>query len=171
MDVLLKLGTSHVAMHPNFPFKLPRWWFPQSFCGLYWKCAQFNSLTVINMYFLCICVSLVTTMYFIHGRVTLFFANNSLMQCRITMKFSTQFFLDSKVIFSSHTMFINAPTKEFILCCTFCRISIWILFHFLLLILSCSITIVQHLRLDYCENFELAWKETIDKSKWNMSCF
>ena len=24
------------------------------------------------------------------------------------------------------------------------------------LILSCSITIVQHLRLDYCENFELA---------------
>ena len=33
------------------------------------------------------------------------------------------------------------------------------------------ITIVQHLRLDYCENFELAWKETIDKSKWNKSCF
>ena len=30
---------------------------------------------------------------------------------------------------------------------------------------------VQHLRLDYCENFELAWKETIDKLKWNMSCF
>ena len=27
---------------------------------------------------------------------------------------------------------------------------------FLLLILSCSITIVQHLRLDYCENFEVA---------------
>ena len=27
---------------------------------------------------------------------------------------------------------------------------------FLLLILSCSITIVQHLSLDYCENFELA---------------
>ena len=27
---------------------------------------------------------------------------------------------------------------------------------FLLLILSCSITIVQHLRLDYCENFEIA---------------
>ena len=26
----------------------------------------------------------------------------------------------------------------------------------LLLILSCSITIVQHLSLDYCENFELA---------------
>ena len=36
---------------------------------------------------------------------------------------------------------------------------------FLLLILSCSITIVQHLRLDYCENFEIAWKETIDKLK------
>ena len=30
------------------------------------------------------------------------------------------------------------------------------LFHFLLLILSYSITIVQHLSLDYCENFELA---------------
>ena len=27
---------------------------------------------------------------------------------------------------------------------------------FILLILSCSITIVQHLRLDYCENFEIA---------------
>ena len=45
------------------------------------------------------------------------------------------------------------------------------LFHFLLFILSCSVTIVQHLRLDYCENIELAWKETIDKLKWNMSCF
>ena len=42
-----------------------------------------------------------------------------------------------------------------------------IFFHFLLFILSCSITIVQHLRLDYCENFELTWKETIDKLKWN----
>ena len=58
-----------------------------------------------------------------------------------------------------------------VICCTFCSISIWILFHFLLLMLSSSITIVQHLRLDYCENFELAWKETIDKLKWNMSCF
>ena len=46
-----------------------------------------------------------------------------------------------------------------------------ILFHFLLLILSCSKTIVQHLRLDYCEYFELAWKETIDKLKWNMCGF
>ena len=42
---------------------------------------------------------------------------------------------------------------------------------FLLLILSCSITIVQHLRFDYCENFELARKETIDKLKWNKSFF
>ena len=42
---------------------------------------------------------------------------------------------------------------------------------FLLLILSCSITIVQHLSLDYCENFELARKETTDKYKWNLSCF
>ena len=37
--------------------------------------------------------------------------------------------------------------------------------------LSCSITIVQHLRLDYCENFKLSMNETIDKLKWNMSCF
>ena len=51
------------------------------------------------------------------------------------------------------------------ICCTFCSISIWILFHFLLFILSFSITSVQHLRLDYCENIELAWKETIDKIK------
>ena len=37
------------------------------------------------------------------------------------------------------------------------------LFHFLLLMLSRSIkNIVQHLRLDNCGNFELAWKETID---------
>ena len=42
--------------------------------------------------------------------------------------------------------------------CTFCSISIWILFHFLLLILSCSLTIVQHLRLDYCKNFEQSGK-------------
>ena len=34
--------------------------------------------------------------------------------------------------------------------------------------LSCSTTIVQHLRLDYCENFELAWKETIGKLKLNV---
>ena len=44
-------------------------------------------------------------------------------------------------------------------------------FHFLLLILSCSITTVQHFRLDYSENFELAWKETIDKLIWNMCGF
>ena len=57
------------------------------------------------------------------------------------------------------------------ICCAFCSITIRIVFHFLLLILSCSITIVKHLRLDYCENVELAWKETIDKLKWNISCF
>ena len=35
-----------------------------------------------------------------------------------------------------------------------------------------SITIVQHLRSDYCENFKLAGKESIDKLKWNISsCF
>ena len=51
--------------------------------------------------------------YVFHGRVTLFFADNSLTQCRITMKFLHKFFLDPEVIFSSHTMFINTPTKEF----------------------------------------------------------
>ena len=46
----------------------------------------------------------------------------------------------------------------------------YFIFYCYLLILSCSITIVQHLSLDYFENFELAWKETIDKLKWNMCC-
>ena len=57
---------------------------------------------------------LATTMYFI-GRITLFFANNSLTECQITMEF-LHIFLDPEVIFSSHTMFINASTKEFTLC-------------------------------------------------------
>ena len=52
-------------------------------------------------------------MYFI-GRVTLFFANNF---NRISNHHGilTQFFKDPDVIFSSHTMFINASTKEFAL--------------------------------------------------------
>ena len=54
------------------------------------------------------------TMHFI-GRVTMLFANNSLMECLITMKYFTHFFLHPDVIFSSHTMFINASTKEFTL--------------------------------------------------------
>ena len=37
--------------------------------------------------------------------------------------------------------------------------------------MSCSITIVQLLRLDYCENFELAWKETNDKIKMEYVLF
>ena len=53
-------------------------------------------------------------MYFI-GRVTLFFANNYLTEYRITMKLLHIFFLHPDVIFSSHTMFINASTKEFTL--------------------------------------------------------
>ena len=53
-------------------------------------------------------------MYFI-CRVTLFFANNSLKKYRITTEFLHNFFLDPEEIFSSHTMFINASTKEFIL--------------------------------------------------------
>ena len=57
----------------------------------------------------------VSSYYVFHGRVTLVFANNFLTQRRITMKFFTQFFLNPKVIFNSHTMFINAPTKEFTL--------------------------------------------------------
>ena len=52
-------------------------------------------------------------MYFI-GRLTLFFANNSLTECRITMEFSHTF-LDPKLIFSSKTMFINASTMKFTL--------------------------------------------------------
>ena len=50
-------------------------------------------------------------MHFI-GRVTMLFANNSLMECLITMKFLHIFF-NPDVIFSSHTMLINASTKEF----------------------------------------------------------
>ena len=45
-------------------------------------------------------------MFFI-DRVTLFFTNNSLTDCQVF------FFLDPEVIFSSHTMFIYASTKEF----------------------------------------------------------
>ena len=39
--------------------------------------------------------------YVFHDRVTLFFANNSLTQCRITMKFLHNFFLNSEVIYCS----------------------------------------------------------------------
>ena len=53
--------------------------------------------------------------YVFHGRVTLFFANNSSTECRITMKFLHNFFLNPEVIFSSHTTFIYASTKEFTL--------------------------------------------------------
>ena len=54
-------------------------------------------------------------MYFI-GRVTLFFANNYRFN-RISNHHGilTQFSLDPAVIFNSHTMFINASTKEFTL--------------------------------------------------------
>ena len=40
------------------------------------------------------------------------FANHSLMECLITMKF-LHIFLHPDVIFSSHTMLINASTKDF----------------------------------------------------------
>ena len=52
-------------------------------------------------------------MHFI-GRVTMLFANNSLMECLITMNF-LHIFLHPDVISSSHIMFINASTKEFTL--------------------------------------------------------
>ena len=52
--------------------------------------------------------------YVFHDRVTLFFADNFSTECRITMEF-THIFVDPEVIFSSHTMFINAATKEFTL--------------------------------------------------------
>ena len=50
-------------------------------------------------------------MHFI-GRVTMLFANNSLMECLITMK-CLHIFLHPDVIFNSHTMLINASTKDF----------------------------------------------------------
>ena len=50
-------------------------------------------------------------MHFI-GHVTMLFANNSLMECLVTMEFLHIFFLHPDVIFSSHTMIINASTKE-----------------------------------------------------------
>ena len=43
--------------------------------------------------------------YVFHGRVALFFANEIFIQ----------HFLDPEVILSLHSMFINAPTKEFTL--------------------------------------------------------
>ena len=48
-------------------------------------------------------------MYFI-CRVTLFFANNYLIEYHGIF---TQFFKDTAVIFSSHTVLINAATKDF----------------------------------------------------------
>ena len=53
--------------------------------------------------------------YVFQGRVTLFFADNFSTECRITMEFLHNFFLDPEVIFNSHVMFINAFTKEFTL--------------------------------------------------------
>ena len=50
--------------------------------------------------------------YVFHGCVTLFFANNSQTQCRITLELLHTFFLDPEVIFTSHTMFIYASKKE-----------------------------------------------------------
>ena len=44
----------------------------------------------------------------------MFFANNYLTEYRITMEF-LNIFLDPDLIFSSHTMFINASLKEFTL--------------------------------------------------------
>ena len=65
--------------------------------------ARFSILNYAKLYY-----------YVFHGRVTLFFANNSLTQCRITMNFLHYFFKPWS-IFSSHTMFINTSTMEFTL--------------------------------------------------------
>ena len=51
-------------------------------------------------------------MHFI-GRVTLYFANNYLNIISDHHGILTQFSLDPDVIFSSHTMLINASTKDF----------------------------------------------------------
>ena len=48
------------------------------------------------------------------GRITLFSANNYLTEYRITMEFLHNFLKDPAVIFSSHTMLINASKKDFI---------------------------------------------------------
>ena len=53
--------------------------------------------------------------YVFHGLVTLFFADKVSTECRITLEFLHNFFLDSEVIFNSYIMFINAFTKEFTL--------------------------------------------------------
>ena len=50
-------------------------------------------------------------MYFI-GCVTLFFANNSLTECRIAIELLHSF-LVSEVILSSHEIFNESSTKEF----------------------------------------------------------
>ena len=52
-------------------------------------------------------------MYFI-GHITEFFADNSLTEYRITMEFLHKF-LYHEIIFSLHTVFFNASTKEFTL--------------------------------------------------------
>ena len=59
------------------------------------------------------CLSYCETPYYyvFHGCVTLFFASNSLTQCRITLKFLHNVFFRPEVIFSSQTIFINALTK------------------------------------------------------------
>ena len=53
--------------------------------------------------------------YVFHDRVTLFFADNFSTECRITIEILHHFFLIPEVIFSSHTMYITASTKEFTL--------------------------------------------------------
>ena len=71
-------------------------------------CTMFEIFINIFEFIQLLCISL--------PNITLFFANDSLMQCWFIMEFFIQlFFLDPEVIYSSHTMFINAPTNEFTL--------------------------------------------------------
>ena len=50
-----------------------------------------NQNCITCKYNACNCIGATANYYVFHGRVTLFFANNSLTQCRITMKFLHNF--------------------------------------------------------------------------------
>ena len=105
-DVVFKMNTYELL-----------WFLKCRYMSFYWmkKCLYLFIISrKFTMSWLSHNLFTVSNYYVFHGRITLFFANNSLLQCRITMKF-LQNFLGPEVILSSHTMFINAPTKEFTL--------------------------------------------------------
>ena len=53
---------------------------------------NFNYMSTVQFLILLLFAFNLLTYYVFHGRVTLFFTNNSLTQCRITMKFLHNFF-------------------------------------------------------------------------------